>query len=178
MFYTTLNEIREYGPSTQDWQRLLKYLGKMKADDEPLSFKTILDSNGLDTAIWALRTIKAPEVRLFAVRCIRQVPSLLFNELSLNALDIAEAYAIGEVTDEELIIVYAKLLKAEEIVRWYNYDTKYTYGLVEVMAAIREAIKGDACSSAHKVAYTLMKDWDDARLGQKEDFIAIFCSED
>ena len=103
---------------------------------------------------------------------------MLFNELSLNALDIVEAYAIGEVTDEELIIVYAKLLKAEEIVRWYNYDTKYTYGLVEVMAAIREAIKGDACSSAHKVAYTLMKDWDDARLGQKEDFIAIFCSED
>ena len=78
MFYTTLNEIREYGPSTQDWQRLLKYLGKMKADDEPLSFKTILDSNGLDTAIWALRTIKAPEVRLFADTMYQAGPVFAF----------------------------------------------------------------------------------------------------
>lgn len=177
MFYTTLNEIREYGPSTQDWQRLLKYLGKTKADDEPLSFKTILDSNGFDTAIWALRSIEAPEVRLYAVRCVRQVPSLLLNELSLYALDIAEAYAIGEVADEELSIVYAKLLKAEEIVRWSTYEYEEVYGLAVVLGATKEAIKGDAHASAFKIA-SLLKDWDRARSKQEEDFIAIFCSED
>lgn len=72
MFYTTLNKIREHSPCCEGWRRLLTYLGKTKADDEPLSFKSILDSNDLDDAIWALRSIDAPEVRLFAVRCVRQ----------------------------------------------------------------------------------------------------------
>ena len=35
--YTTLNKIREYSPCTDGWEKLLKYLGKSKADDEPLA---------------------------------------------------------------------------------------------------------------------------------------------
>ena len=94
MFYTTLNKIREHFPCVRGWETLLTSLGKTKADDEPLSFKAILDSNGIDDAIWALRSIDAPEVRLFAVRCVRQIQHLLTDGRSLHALDVSEAYAV------------------------------------------------------------------------------------
>lgn len=141
MFYTTLNKIREHSPCREGWEKLLTSLGKTKADDEPLSFKTILDSNGLDDAIWALRSIDAPEVRIFAVRCVRQIQHLLTDERSLAALDVAEAYTVGQATEEELSAAWEAARAAARDAAW---------------AAAREAA------------------WD----AQKEDFIAIFCSDD
>ena len=101
---TTLNKIREHSPCTSGWQKLLAYLGKTKADDEPLLITTILDSNGLDDAIWCLRTVEGydREIRLYAVWCARQVQHLLKDQRSLNALDVAERYANGEATEAEL----------------------------------------------------------------------------
>ena len=101
---TTLNKIREHQPCADGWENLLKYLGKTKADDEPLSLLTILDSNGLDDAIWCLRAVegKDREIRLYAVWCARQVQHLLKDQRSLDALDIVERYANGEATEAEL----------------------------------------------------------------------------
>ena len=101
---TTLNKIRKHNPCTNGWEKLLVYLGKTKADDEPLEITTILDSNGLDDAIWCLRAVegKDREIRLFAVWCARQVQHLLTDQRSLDALDVAERYANGEATDDEL----------------------------------------------------------------------------
>lgn len=101
---TTLNKIREYSPCTDGWHKLLSYLGKTKADDEPLEITTILDSNGLDDALWCLRAVEGydREIRLFAVSCARQVQHLLKDQRSLDALDVAERYANGEATEAEL----------------------------------------------------------------------------
>ena len=104
MKHTTLNKIREHGPCADGWQKLLTHLGKTKADDEPLAFTTILDSNGLDDALWCMRS--APEYdkdwRLFAVWCARQVQHLMTDQRSLSALDVAERHAHGSATDDEL----------------------------------------------------------------------------
>lgn len=54
MYTTTLNEIKKHNPCKTGWHELLVHLGKRQADDEPLSFTTILESNGLSDAIWAL----------------------------------------------------------------------------------------------------------------------------
>ena len=68
MITTTLNEIRRFGPCKPGWEKLLNHLGKTKADNEPLPLLTVLDSNGLDDAIWCLRV--APEVSaVFARWC-------------------------------------------------------------------------------------------------------------
>lgn len=141
MFYTTLNKLREHSPCREGWEKLLTSLGKTKADDEPLSFKAILESNGIDDAIWALRSINAPEVRLFAVRCVRQIQHLLTDERSLSALDVAEAYAVGETTQNEFFAAWD---------------------------AARAAARAAAGAAARAAA------WD----AQKEDFTAIFCSDD
>lgn len=101
---TTLNRIREHGPCTGSWTKLLKNLGKTHADDEPLAITTILDSNGLDDALWCLRAVSGydKELRLYAVWCARQVQHLMTDRRSTQALDVAEAYANGQATDEQL----------------------------------------------------------------------------
>jgi len=104
MIYTTLNKIIEHKPCKTGWDTLLKSLGKAKADDAPLSLLAILDSNGLDDTLWCL--IAVPEYdkewRLFAVFCARAVQHLMEDARSLKALDVAEAYANGLATVEEL----------------------------------------------------------------------------
>jgi hypothetical protein len=104
MIYTTLNKIRECSPCTDGWEKLLTHLGKTKADDEPLSFETIIDSNGMDDALWCIRA--APEYsrewRIFAVWCAREVQHLMTDPRSINALDVAERYANGDATLKDL----------------------------------------------------------------------------
>ena len=101
---TTLNKIQMRNPCSNGWRKLLKYLGKTVADDESLPFSVILDSNGLDDALWCCHT--APEHnrvwRLYAVWCARQVQYLMTDQRSLNALDVAERHANGQATDKEL----------------------------------------------------------------------------
>ena len=101
---TTLNAIRAHHPCAEGWEKLLAHLGKTKADDEPLPLLTILDSNGLDDALWCLRAMPehAREWRLFAVWCARQVQHLMTDQRSISALDVAERYALGDASDKDL----------------------------------------------------------------------------
>ena len=101
---TTLNEIRAHSPCADGWRKLLRALGKDGADDEPLSIITVLDSNGLDDALWCLRAVPGHdrEKRLFAVWCARQVQHLMTDARSITALEVAEHYANGLASKEEL----------------------------------------------------------------------------
>ena len=58
MTMTTLNAIRAASPCHDGWTKLLKHLGKTSADDEPLPLLTVLDSNGIDDALWVLDNTK------------------------------------------------------------------------------------------------------------------------
>ena len=104
MIYTTLNKIRDKHPCDKGWVKLLKSLGKKEADDEPLSLETILQSNGIADALWVTRTLPehSKKWRLYAVWCARQVQHLMTDERSIAAIDMAEAYANGLVSDAEL----------------------------------------------------------------------------
>ena len=101
---TTLNAIRKHDPCVDGWKKLLRHLGKTGADDEPLALMTILDSNGLDDALWCLRACDGIdlEARLYAIWCARQVQHLMTDPRSLAALDVVERHAHGRATDAEL----------------------------------------------------------------------------
>ena len=101
---TTLNKIRSHDPCRDGWEKLLRGLGKTRADDEPLNIATIIDINGLDDALWCLRAVEGHdrEIRLYAVWCARRVEHLMTDPRSVAVLDVAERYARGEVSDEEL----------------------------------------------------------------------------
>ena len=104
MLTTTLNRIREHRPCKEGWEKLLKHLGKTQGDDEILPYTVILDSNGLDDALWCCRAEPqySREWRLFAVWCAEQVQPLMKDERSLDAIDVARKFAEGEATQEEL----------------------------------------------------------------------------
>jgi len=104
MIETTLNRIREHSPCHRGWIKLLTALGKTKADNEPLPFAKIVEINGLDDVLWCCRVEPqyAKEWRLFAVACARRVEHLNPDPRVKNAIDVAERYANGQATDEEL----------------------------------------------------------------------------
>jgi hypothetical protein len=101
---TTLNKIREHRPCKEGWSKLLRSLKKDKADDEPVSILQVLDSNGLEDALWCLRAVEGHdrEKRLLAVNYARQAQHLITDPRSLDVLDVSEKFANGEATREEL----------------------------------------------------------------------------
>jgi hypothetical protein len=104
VMYTTLDKIRAHHPCAEGWRKLLQHLGKVVPDDKPVAIATILDSNGIDDALWCLRAVDGSdrELRLYVVWCARQVQHLMNDPRSSNVLDVAERYANGHATDEEL----------------------------------------------------------------------------
>ena len=101
---TTLNQIRAHHPCLDGWQKLLRGLGKTAADEEIIWIDQILDINGLNDALWCLRAVEGcdREIRLYAVWCARRVQHLMTDPQSVKALDVAERYARGEASYEEL----------------------------------------------------------------------------
>ena len=100
--YTTLNAIRKHQPCKDGWKKLLKYLGKTKPDDEPLPLLTILESNGLDHALWCFRAVEGfkKEKLLLGIGFAREVEHLMPAK-SKKSLDVFDRYANGLATEEE-----------------------------------------------------------------------------
>jgi hypothetical protein len=102
---TTMAAIRAHRPCDAGWSKLIAHTGLNPKDDEtPVSLLTILESNGLDDAWWCLRAVEGRdrEIRLFAVWCARQVEHLMTDPRSIAALDVAERFANGQATADEL----------------------------------------------------------------------------
>ena len=128
MMQTTLRKIRAAGPCgmrLEDGERvgylkLRHHLGKGYGDNTPVDIATILDSNGLDDALWCLRAVDghAREMRLYAVWCARRVQSLVKDPRSVTALDVAERYANGAASNDELAAAWAAAWAAARDAAW------------------------------------------------------------
>ena len=151
MTTTTLNRIRDHHPCVSGWAKLLAGLGKTQADDEPLPYADILRINGLADALWACRCEpdRAREWRLFAVACARQVQHLMTDERSITALDVAERFANGEVTADELAVARRAAYAAYAA---YAADA----------AAYAAAYAAYAANAAYAAANAANADWDEA----------------
>ena len=171
MIYTTLNKIRAHAPCADGWAKLLRHLSKTQADDEPVSLLTILDSNGLDDALWCLRAVDGhkKEMRLYAVWCARQVQHLMNDPRSLAALDMAERYANGQATDAELAAAQDAELAAAQ-------DAAWAAARDAAWAAARDA----AWAAARDAAWAAARDaaWDAARDAQTAEFRRVFCNDE
>jgi hypothetical protein len=101
---TTLTKIKQYSPCTEGWAKLLLFLNKTEADDEELLIKTILESNGVKDAIWALRAVEGydREIRIMACDFAESVVHLANDDRSVNAIAVSRKYANVEATLQEL----------------------------------------------------------------------------
>ena len=173
---TTLNKIREHSPCADGWEKLLTYLGKTKADDEPLSLLIILDSNGINDALWCLRAVEGhdKEIRLFAVWCARQVQHLMKDQRSIDALDVAERYANGDATDKELNAARAAAWAAAGAARYAAMDVAWSAAWHAADAAARAAAWSTAWAAMEDAAWAAA--WDAARAKQEAELRRI-CEE-
>lgn len=183
---TTLNQIREHEPCVDGWQKLLRNLGKTTADDEPLSLVTILDSNGLDDALWCLFAVKGHdrEMRLYAVWCARQVQHLMKDQRSLDALDVTEKFVYGEATQEELVAAANAAWAAADAATdvWDAVASAAASAAAAAAASTAAAAAADAATDAANAATKTASAtnaawsaaWNSAKAEQEKKFRKIF----
>lgn len=159
---TTLNKIREHSPCQDAWGKLLKSLGRTQADDEPLAFSRIIESNGLDDALWCLRSI-CPEhesqVRLFAADCAESVLHFFEKQHPDDnrprlAIKAARAFANGEISMEQLSAASAAARDAVLTATSYAALTAASYA---VWATARSTASA-AAMTARTAQATMIKD--------------------
>ena len=172
---TTLNKIKQHDPCTKGWDKLLNYLGKTQADDETLELTTILESNGLDDALWALRAVEGNdrEIRLMACDFAESVVHLAKDERCNKAIEVSRKYANGDATVEEL--------DAARDAAWYASwaaarDTAWAAAWDAAWAAARAAARAAAWDAARAAAWAADRaaDRDAAWAAEKEKQKQIF----
>jgi hypothetical protein len=122
----TLNAIRANRLCGDGWTKLLRHLGKTKADDEPLPLLTILESNGIDDALWCLRALPEeyePACQMLACDFAEAVLPIFErdrpdDDRPRNAIETARRYARGEATREELAAAGATAGAAARAAAW------------------------------------------------------------
>ena len=176
--HTTLNQIRSHNPCSNGWGKLLQHLGKTKQDDEPLSFATILESNGFDDTLWCLRTVAGydREIRLYAVWCARQVEHLDPSGVSKNINDVSERYANGEAMEAELVAARKAAWEAELVAArkaaWEAWAARKAAWEAGEARAAALAAAGEAAGEAWAAAGEAVGE------AQKQEFIKRFCTEE
>ena len=145
---TTLNKIRAERPCEDGWKKLLAHLGKTKADDDVITLKTVLESNGIDDALWTLRASDAPEatMRAFACWC---------------ALTVAHLW--------DMPVIVREYLETQD-------ESKRAAAWAAARDAAWEAARaaaGDAAWAAARAAARAA-----AQKIQSDQFVAVFCTEE
>lgn len=102
---TTLKQIRRAGACNRGYNELLDHLGKTSPDDEPITFTTIIESNGLLDAFWCCQATSPDHDDLwlaFALWCLNRKPYSGPQDPRIT-LEIVEQIRQGVITGEELI---------------------------------------------------------------------------
>ena len=137
---TTLNRIRNALPCRAGWSKLLAHLSKTTADDEPLPLLTVLNSNGLDNALWVL-SYAMPDDRLarhFKAQCAEQVLHL-FEAERPGATRVRDQIAMlrnDDATPEERVAARAA---AWQTARSALMETRGSAS-VAALAAVHDAV--------------------------------------
>lgn len=137
---------KEFNPDIKTYIRF-KYV-------EPISLIDICQNNGVDDALWATRCLDmgthSRDLRLFAVWCARQVEHLLQDERSKHAIDVAERFANGEATEQELEDAKQRAVDADD--DYYGNYYSDAYGAAAYAVGSYTTVDADAARTAAMAA--------------------------
>ena len=180
MITTTLRQIRQHEPCADGWRTLLTFLGKTRVDDEPLPLTTILQSNGLDDALWCLRTLEGhdKEIIRFALACAQEVKHLMTDQRSLDALDAVERHLESPLSREELdrVLAAAEAARAAVAAAWAAVEAAVAAAWAARAAAVAAAgaAAGAAAWAAETAAWAAEAAVDAARAEARARQVQIF----
>ena len=173
---TTLKQLRKAGACYEGYNKVVRSLQNLPftekyndscsyirfAHKEEINILDILESNGVDDCLWALcaTTQKCDKVaRLMAVKFVREVQYLITDPSSLNALDVAERFANGEATEEELAVAREAARDAARDAAWTEArDVARNAAWTVVRDAARDAAWTAARDAAWTAAWTAARD--------------------
>ncbi len=95
-----LEDIKSHKPCISGWQKLIRSLDRRTEGDVSLSH--ILDSNGIEDAIWCLRTLPYRDQCLFRADVAELVVHLCNDEKPRQAIAAIRQWHKGEINDQEL----------------------------------------------------------------------------
>lgn len=115
MWAVTLKQLRDAGACFEGYNKVVCMLSGSQFDadresymrfkhDAPISLIDIAKNNGLDDALWATRCVHGydRDLRLYAVWCAKKVQRFMADARSVAALVVAERFANGNATKDEL----------------------------------------------------------------------------
>lgn len=188
MITTTLKALRKHDACIDGYNNIACHVAGKEYNSEretyvrhrhndPIPLAVILDNNGLDDALWALRACEqTPEMvraeRLFAVWCARQVQHLMTDVRSIDALDVAERHAHGNATDDELAAAWtASMAAVRTAVRTAAWAAAMAVAGTDAGTAAGTASMAAAMAAAGAAARAAA--WD----AQSKMFRAVFCGD-
>ena len=131
MWTVTLKQLREHKACVEGYNKVVCMLSGELFDenretyihfnhDEQISLIDIANNNGIDDALWATRCLECHcrDLRLFAVWCARGVQHMIKDQRSIRAIDVAERFANGEATADELAAARAAARDAAWDAAW------------------------------------------------------------
>ena len=160
---TTLNAVRNGRldlPCETGWLTLLRHLGKTRADDEPLPVSVVLDSNGLDDALWVLDTLSEHRIlQLWGCDCAERALPVFErkrpgDDRPCRVIETVRRFACGWATYVEL-----NAARAAEAA-WAAWDAVAVWTRRNAWDAARDAARAAARAAGDA--------WDDEREWQVE----------
>lgn len=150
MLYTTKTLLRKHHACAERYKYFFSHHPPIR-NDEPIPLVNVLDTNGLDDALWCLRATTAPCdkcARLLAADFAEHVLHLFENKFPGNdrprrAIETARAFARGEATSEELRAAYGAAHAA----------TNAAYAVTNAARPAAMAARGAASFAASDDAY-------------------------
>ncbi len=146
LLFTTLKHLTH---NTTEWMLTIR-LKRVIEEDTPLSFLTILEIGGLDDALWCLRIAPKewePNFRMYSIWCaLHQASWLLKNPRAGYALTIAQKYALGTATEEDLRIgrETVKDIDSEEYIAWDILHEDHAVAALQVSRDILAEFKAQS----------------------------------
>ena len=181
----TLSGIKKHGPCSDEFKRLLNRIGMSEEEDnQHISMETIIDSNGIDEAIWCLCAVSGhdKEIRLFAVWCARQVQHLMTDKRSVDAIDVAEQHALGAATEDDLRAAFEEAWNsALHNVHRSACVSESSAAWAAVWAAAKRDEAGGSVWAAARAAVRAaerLEARDVALAAQEAEFRRVFCGEE
>ena len=97
-----LNDIKSHSPCKNGWEKLLKSLGKTKADDTLVTFSYIAENNSVSDALWCLRCIDTVKHKKEIALLMYDISNSVLHLTNDKRVKSIKDFANDKITAEQL----------------------------------------------------------------------------